>query len=147
RDSLMRHRPFVMATVTAAMACCASPAMGATGNPYHDGRDLAVSSAAGNNFRLDIRRLEPNCFPAPALGLVDVGDSNRSIDAFNANGTWSIDQMLVPGVRTGYQGVNSFDTGTVNNDPDIDPGQTAVGINGPQYRNPVTKQLSQDDTA
>ena len=55
--------------------------------------------------------------------------------------------MLVPGVRTGYRVVNSFDTGTVNDDPDIDPGQTAVGIDGPQYRHPVTKQLAQDDTA
>lgn len=143
----MRHTPLVSAVVIAAMACSAAPAMGAIGNRYNDGQDLAVSSAAGNNFRLDSRRLEPNCTTALAFGLKDVGDSNTSLDILNTNPTFSIDQMLVPGVHTGYQVVNQFDTGTITTDPDIDPGQTAVNINGPQRRDPITKALVQDDVA
>ena len=141
----MRHKPFIITAMTAAMLVSASPAMGAIGNPYHDGRDTAVSRAAGNNFRLNTRTLEPQCTSALAFGLRDVGDSNTSLDILNTNPTFSIDQMLVPGRHTGYQVVNQFDTGTITTDPDIDPGQTAVSINGPQYRSPVTKLLVQDD--
>ena len=75
----------------------------------------------------------------------DVGDSNTSLDIVNVNPRYSIDQMLVPGDRTGYRVVNLFDTGTVTTDPDIDPGQTAVNINGPMYRHALLGTLQQDD--
>ncbi|HWM11238.1 MAG TPA: hypothetical protein VNO82_17910 [Solirubrobacteraceae bacterium] len=39
-----------------------------------------------------------------------------------------IDQALVPGKHSGYVVYNAFDTGTVNNDPDIDPDQTGVNL-------------------
>jgi hypothetical protein len=44
---------------------------------------------------------------------------------------FSIDQVLVPGKHTGYEVVNTFDTGTVNNDADIDPNQTATNLEAP----------------
>jgi hypothetical protein len=123
--------------------------MGAVGNRYHDGGDLALSTAAGANFRLDTRRLEPGCLPALSLPHVDIGDGTTSVHIrFQfANQDFSIDQVLVPGQRTGYRVVTTFDTGTVSNDPDIDPGQEAVNIDGPMYRDPITRTLKQDNVA
>jgi len=40
----------------------------------------------------------------------------------------SVDEVLVPSPTGGYNVVASFDTGTIANDPDIDPGQTATGL-------------------
>jgi hypothetical protein len=41
---------------------------------------------------------------------------------------FSVDQVLVPGRDSGYNVVNAFDTGTINNDPDVDPGQVATNL-------------------
>ena len=52
--------------------------------------------------------------------------------------------MLVPGSAPATR-LSTCSTPHRYTDPDIDPGQTAVGIDGPQYRNSVTKQLTQDN--
>ena len=41
---------------------------------------------------------------------------------------YSVDQVLVPGKNSGYVVYNTFDTGTIANDPDIDPDQTGVNL-------------------
>jgi len=99
---------------------------------YHDGKDKAVDSA--NPFRLDSRHLEPGCYELGRLvsdGLVDLGDSNEELqvrvpDIFGA----SIDQVLVAGEHSGYRVYNTFDTGSISNDADIDPNQTATDMQG-----------------
>src|SRR3954453_9768420 len=144
----MRHRPVVMAAVTDPMACCTSPAMGAIGNQYRDGRDTAVAGAAGANFRLNLWTLEPGCYLASSMTgrHIDVGDRTTSAHiTVRDNEDFSVDQVLVPGKRTGYQVYNAFDTGTVNSDPDIDPNQTATNLDAPLYRQASTGRLVQDD--
>jgi hypothetical protein len=147
----MRYRPLAIAAATAAALLSAVPAHAGIQNVYHDGGDLAVGAAAGNNFRLSTAgggsRLEPNCFPTASLPQVDVGDVNTSLDLTLLAGTYSIDQILVPGANTGYRVHNTFDTGTINNDSDIDPGQTAINIDAPMRRNPATGTLVQDNVA
>ena len=125
----------------------AGVAQAAVNNQYTDGQDAAVSGAAPGNFRLNVNRLEPNCYQAFALPGVDIGDVNTSLDVINGNNTWSIDQMLVPGQNTGYRVVNTFDTGTVNSDPDIDFGQVSVNIDGPMRRVALTNTLALDNVA
>ena len=61
----MRHKPLVIAALVAAMTLSAAPAFGAIGNRYHDGQDLAVATAAGNNFRLDVRAGWSRTAPRP----------------------------------------------------------------------------------
>ena len=63
--------------------------------------------------------------------MVDLGDSNeelqvRVLDIYRA----SIDQVLVAGETSGYRVYNTFDTGSINNDADIDPNQTATDMQG-----------------
>src|SRR5262245_27962591 len=121
--------------ITAALVVGAPAANAAIGNTYHDGQDAAVADAAGDNFRLNLWTLEPGCYPASRFVTdrhIDIGD-----DAKSAHITvlpfqnFSIDQVLVPGRHTGYQVTNRFDTGTVDNDADIDPGQTATNLEAP----------------
>ena len=40
----------------------------------------------------------------------------------------SVDQVLVAGDTSGYRVYNTFDTGSINNDADIDPNQTATDL-------------------
>lgn len=128
-----------VSAIVAMMATMPLAANAAVGNPYHDGNDLAVDSAAGNNFRLNLRTLEPGCDSASRWMTdrhIDIGDDNRSLHVTVAPGeNFSIDQVLVPGRHTGYEVVNDFDTGTRNDDPDIDPGQTATNLDAPLYLN------------
>jgi hypothetical protein len=91
-------------------------------------------------FRLEDRTLEPGCFVPGRFSNADV-DSHLTIGlnplseemhiTVSDGASYSIDQVLVPSTTDGYNVVNTFDTGTVNNDPDIDPGQTATGLHSP----------------
>jgi hypothetical protein len=143
----MRHTSVLAAAVTAAALLSAVPAYAGPLNPYSDGQDLSVGAAAPGNFRLSgiAARLEPNCAFAVGLNGVDIGDVNTSFDMQVLATTFSVDQVLVPGQRTGYRVHNTFDTGTSSTDPDVDPGQVAINIDGPMYRDPNTGTLKQDN--
>lgn len=89
--------------------------------------DKAVSS--DDPFRLDSRHLEPGCYVDWASAHVDVGDTLKEAHIkVRPKANYSVDQALVPGKDSGYVVYNTFDTGTVANDPDIDPDQTAVNL-------------------
>lgn len=128
---------FHLALLVSAASIAAVPgtAHAAVGNPYFDGEDTAVAQAAGDNFRLNTYTLEPGCDTANRWETdrhIDIGDDNKSLHITVSPGEdFSIDQVLVPGRHTGYNVVNEFDTGTVDNDPDIDPGQTATNLEAP----------------
>ena len=99
--------------------------------------DPGISNPVPGVFRLNDRTLEPACFVPGRNAPVDVdthvlvgptaitSEIHINVDD-GAN--FSIDQVLVPSTTDGYKVVNTFDTGTVNNDNDIDPGQTAIGL-------------------
>ena len=64
------------------------------------------------------------------LSLLDAGTLGEDLHVQPGHrADASVDQVLVADNR-GYRVVNTFDTGTINNDPDIDPGQTATQMNG-----------------
>jgi hypothetical protein len=94
--------------------------------------DEAVLSSSP--FRLNPHTLEPACVRADYISDVDshiVFDSGIAEEAHITVGDGaavSIDEALIPDPHGGYRVVDSFDTGTVDNDPDIDPGQTATGL-------------------
>lgn len=89
--------------------------------------DKAVLS--DDPFRLDSRFLEPGCYVDWASAHVDVGDSQRTAHVrVRSRANYSVDQVLVPGKNSGYVVYNTFDTGTIATDPDIDPDQTAVNL-------------------
>ena len=73
-----------------------------------------------------------------------MGTGVVSFEVQNLNPSYSIDQVLVPGQRTGYQVYNTFDTGTSTNDADIDPGQVADGLLAPMFRQ-ANGLLAQDN--
>ena len=82
-------------------------------------------------FRLNPYTLEPGCYLAKDLAgaHVDIGDTLKSAHiTVRPRMDFSVDQALVPGKKSGYVVYNAFDTGTVNNDPDIDPDQTGVNL-------------------
>ena len=120
-----------MGVVTAAMAFAAGPAFALPG-------DRAIDSSSP--FRLDGRNLEPGCFIPGRYSNADI-DSHLTVGlnpvqeemhvTVSDGASFSVDQVLVPSPIDGYKVYNTFDTGTVNNDPDIDPGQTATGMNSP----------------
>src|SRR5690349_11762557 len=131
----MRHlKPLMAGACVASSLLVASSAQAAVGNPYFraDGGDSAVRSAAPGNFRLNNRNLEPGCADLGRMvseGLVDVGDRNVELQVRVADfANFSIDQVLVAGAHSGYRVYNTFDTGTSNTDPDIDPNQTATDM-------------------
>jgi hypothetical protein len=112
----------------------AAASFGAVGNRYADGADAAVSSASPNLFRLNARTLEPGCYLADGLAgsHVDFGDDAKQAHlTVRPRQDFSIDEALVPGVHTGYNVINVFDTGTSSTDPDVDPDQTAVNLEAP----------------
>jgi hypothetical protein len=127
----MRRMPLVITAMTATMAFTAGPA-------FADG--------SMSQFRLDGRHLEPGCFVVGGHGQWRYENRDVDVDSHLVFGKsyhdvsedahitvedgapFSIDQVLIAGVGDGYKVYNEFDTGTVNNDPDIDPGQTATGL-------------------
>ena len=122
--------PFVGALMAGAIF--ASPAVALPGDPAIDGL---------NPYRLDSGDLEPGCFVGQRglpqsisdhidLSLLDAGTLGEDLHvSLHTNADASVDQVLVADNR-GYKVVNTFDTGSTNNDPDIDPGQTATQMNG-----------------
>jgi hypothetical protein len=110
--------------------------------------DRAISNPAPGVFRLDDGNLEPGCFVPGRTSRVDL-DSHLviGVDAVTeeahvsvTNGaSYSVDQVLVASSTDGYNVVNAFDTGTINNDPDVDPGQTATLLKS------TTRFLDRDD--
>jgi hypothetical protein len=98
--------------------------------------DKAVDADAPK-FRLNPYTLEPGCF-ALKHDHKDEVDGDRHIDvtqlikeahvSVDEDARFSIDQVLIPGKDSGYAVYNTFDTGTINNDPDIDPDQTATDL-------------------
>jgi hypothetical protein len=128
----MRHtKPLVIAAMTVGMAFTAGPAFALPG-------DRAIDSSSP--FRLDGRNLEPGCFIPGRFSNADV-DSHLTIGlnplqeemhiTVEDGASYSVDQVLVPSPIDGYKIYSTFDTGTVNNDADIDPGQTATGMHSP----------------
>jgi hypothetical protein len=94
--------------------------------------DQAVLSTSP--FRLNPRTLEPSCYRADYITdvdshiLFDSGIAEEAHITVNDGASVSVDEVLVPDPHGGYNVVDSFDTGTIGNDPDIDPGQTATGL-------------------
>jgi hypothetical protein len=124
---------------TSAAAIAAGAAIAALG------LSAATASASGIQstspmFRLDPATLEPGCFQlnTGSTHLGDFVDDHVTAGATGASAqvsvlagaNLSVDQVLVPGPN-GYAIYNTFDTGTSNNDPDIDPTQTATGLTAP----------------
>jgi hypothetical protein len=99
--------------------------------------DVAVKQDAPT-FRLNPYTLEPGCFQVGSGrshngvdvdSAIDVTQTTKEAQITVKDGTnFSIDQALVPGKHSGYVIYNKFDTGTINNDDDIDPGQTATDL-------------------
>lgn len=85
-------------------------------------------------FRLNPSTLEPSCFRADYKSdvsshiLFDDGIAEEAHIKVDSTSPVSIDEVLVPDPYGGYNVVDAFDTGTIDNDPDIDPGQTATGL-------------------
>jgi hypothetical protein len=101
--------------------------------------DRAISDLSP--YRLNDRTLEPGCFvnsyrlPQSIqdhldIGLLDAGTIGEDLHvSVDTGADASVDQVLVAD-NVGYKVYNTFDTGTINNDPDIDPGQTGTQMNG-----------------
>jgi hypothetical protein len=127
-------RPLLAGAVVASTVLLAGSAHAAVGNDYFraDGGDSAVRSAAPNAFRLDHGDLEPGCDELGRMisdGLVDVGDRAEELQVRVADiASFSIDQVLVAGERSGYRVYNVFDTGSNPADADIDPNQTGTDM-------------------
>jgi hypothetical protein len=130
----MRFRLVLFLSALAAVfSMSAAVAMAAVGNEYHDGKDLAVDTAAPDLFRLDKDDLEPGCHQTRFLsaGLVDIGDENEELQVKVLDiAPFSVDQVLVAGEDSGYNVYNDFSTGHPGSDPDIDPNQTATDMQG-----------------
>lgn len=102
--------------------------------------DRAISDPLPGSFRLDDGTLEPGCFVPGRNAPVDI-DSHLVIGTDGlgeeahvsvTNGAaLSVDQVLVPSPIDGYSIYNTFDTGTVNTDADVDPNQTATLLSSP----------------
>src|SRR4051812_30837850 len=103
--------------------------------------DTAISDPLPGAFRLNSYTLEPGCFVPGRNAPADV-DAHFTFDedglateahvTVSHGASFSVDQVLVPSLRDGYRVINEFDTGTVDNDSDIDPGQTATGLTSPK---------------
>lgn len=115
--------------VALAAVCLAAPAAAQAALPG----DPGIQSPS---FRLNTNTLEPGCFPGNRLVDLDTHIRLATLSTelhvtVDDGARWSVDQVLVPSRIDGYSVYNTFDTGTVNDDPDIDPGQTATGMFSP----------------
>ena len=89
-------------------------------------------------FRLNLHTLEPGCFALGSPWVYRSVDADAHIDVTQLvkeahvsvapDANFSIDQLLIPGKDSGYAVYNTFDTGSINNDADIDPDQTATDL-------------------
>jgi hypothetical protein len=119
------------------LACMAIAALAVLSPTAWASGDDAILS--GSQFRLNPYTLEPGCYRADHITDVDSHilvnkdwtSSEEAHITVEDGSAFSVDQVLVPSPIDGYRVVNDFDTGTVDNDPDIDPGQTATGLTSP----------------
>jgi hypothetical protein len=132
----LKFKPLLAVTAASVgVMAFASPALAALPG------DEAIDSSAP--FRLNTHTLEPGCFPPGYRSNVDL-DEHIDLTALvqgqlaeelhvtiDDSSAYSVDQVLVPAKYDGYSVYNSFDTGTNNNDPDVDPNQTAVDLFAP----------------
>ena len=130
----MKYKPHVAALAAGVgLMAFASPAMADFG-------DVAVDRDAPK-FRLNPYTLEPGCFQlgsgykyrdVEADAHIDVQELQKQAHiTVEPDANFSIDQALIPGKHSGYNIYNKFDTGTVDNDADIDPDQTATDLEAP----------------
>jgi hypothetical protein len=87
-------------------------------------------------FQLNNETLEPGCFtrggPLDVYTHIDLtfpADDEAHITVGDES-PYSVDQVLVAG-QSGYRVYNTFETGTVDNDADVDPNQTATDLFAP----------------
>ncbi len=120
-----------LSALLAVFSLAATSAFASGGVP---GDDAILSTSP---FRLNPRTLEPACYRADHITDVDshvLFDSGVAEEAHITvldGSAISVDEALVPDPYGGYNVVDNFDTGTIDNDPDIDPGQTATGLRSP----------------
>lgn len=103
----------------------------------------ALSGDAGidaPSFRLNPYTLEPGCFNGSRLAdshidLTYLGDEGQFAKELHISvrddAPFSVDQVLVPSKLDGYNVYNTFDTGSIDDDADIDPNQTGVDMFAP----------------
>jgi hypothetical protein len=136
--SATRGRTSLRSAVVAGAAIAALGASAATASAALSG-DPGISDPA---FRLNTYTLEPACFTGARLTdldshidltyLGDDGQFAKELHVTVGDGSgFSVDQVLVPSQLDGYNVYNTFDTGTIDDDADIDPGQTAVDMFAP----------------
>ena len=123
----------------AATASIAALGMGAgNASAFYDPADGAIADT-GTPFRLVTNPavLEPGCFRAGQLGtpvashVTVTGPPSEAHVTVLTGANFSVDQVLVPGVDRGYAVYKQFDTGSIGNDADIDPNQTATDMTAP----------------
>lgn len=127
------HKRLVVGLVAGFMCAVPATASAVPGDP-------GISNPTPGAFRLNDNTLEPGCFVPGRNAPIDVdshlvigvdGLSEEAHVTVSDGASFSVDQVLVPSPTDGYNVINTFDTGTVNNDPDIDPGQTATLLHSP----------------
>jgi hypothetical protein len=127
----LKYKPHVAALAAGVgLMAFASPAMALPG-------DDAIKSSSP--FRLNPYTLEPGCTTRAhtdshidIAALVD-GDIREELHVtVGHDSPVSVDQVLVPGKYGGYAVYDEFDTGSIDNDADVDPNQTAVDLFGPE---------------
>jgi hypothetical protein len=127
----LKFKPYLaVATAGVGLMAFASPALASAG-------DKAIANDAPK-FRLNPYTLEPGCFQLGSVYKYRSVDADTHIDvtqlvkqahiSVDPDANFSIDQALIPGKHSGYKVYNTFDTGTINNDEDIDPDQTATDL-------------------
>lgn len=131
-----------------ALALMGAAAGTASADPLDYG-DAAVRQTAPE-FRLNGGTLEPGCFQlgrgSHHLGVdvdahIDVTERVRQAHIRVTDANFSIDQALIPGYGTGYQVYNTFDTGSIATDPDIDNSQAATDLAAPGGANVDHKNI------
>jgi hypothetical protein len=134
----LKYKPHMAALAAGVgLMAFASPAMALPG-------DAAIESSSP--FRLNPYTLEPGCTTRAytdehidIASLVD-GDFREELHVtVGKSSPVSVDQVLVPGVGGGYAVYNTFDTGSIDDDADIDPNQTGVDMFGPEGTSYIAK--------
>jgi hypothetical protein len=130
-----------LALVAAASVAALGMSAGTASAQFLNLGDAAVSNDSPV-FRLNPNTLEPGCFQ-PGMGKLHHGvDVDSHIDVtqttkeahvtVRSGANFSVDQVLVPGVGSGYAVYNDFDTGSNPADVDVDPTQTATDLSAPK---------------
>ena len=133
RDAVNRRVAWVMASTVLAVILAVVGTADSFAAVYNDGKDKAVDSAYPDLFQPRRRRpgawLLSSTAGSCRTSRIDFGDLSEELQVrvFDIWGR-SVDQVLVAGDTSGYRVYNTFDTGSINNDADIDPNQTATDL-------------------